>query len=168
MARKVHKLSLEADLAVLGLDSPLPPYTLAGRLNQALGWNLVRSRRDAELAFPSKGTNSTFTIGEFDGEINGVQSQNVSFFQLFFQDLDLYSTPLCLVSNSGSLGLLLPALRNFNFLLTWPKEAVEFSDILLHRQIGNLEGVNFAADITSRISPQAMISLQFSPSLTEP
>lgn len=87
MARKVYKLSLEADLAVLGLDSPLPPYTLAGRLNQALGWNLVRSRRDAELAFPSKGTNSTFTIGEFDGEINEVQSQNVSFFQLFFKTL---------------------------------------------------------------------------------
>jgi hypothetical protein len=92
----------------------------------------------------------------------------VSYFQLFFQDLDLYGTPLCLVSNSGSLGLLLPAMRNFNYLLTWPREAVEFSSVLLHRRIADLEGVNFAAEITSRIPTQAMPSLQFAPSLQEP
>ena len=100
-------------------------------------------------------------------EFNELAS-DISYFQLFFQDLELYTAPLCMVANRGSLGLLLPAMRNFNYLLTWPIEAEEFSDVLLHRKIGNLEGVNFAADITSRLGAQAMSSLQFAPSLQEP
>lgn len=167
MARKVHKLSLEADLAVLGLDSTLAPYALAGGLNKGLGWNLVRSRRDAELAFPSQGNLTPSNPVENDEQSNQ-DSSDISYFQLFFQELELYTAPLCLVANRGSLGLLLPAMRNFNYLLTWPKEAEEYSDVLLHRKIGNLEGVNFAADITSRLGSQAMISLQFAPSLQEP
>jgi len=173
MARKVHKLSLEVDLAVLGLDSPLPPYALAGRLNQGIGWNLVRSRRDAELAFRAKGRPSKGSTGHSGNKTSaigsdGTPSVEISYFQLFFQDLELYGTPLCLVSNSGSLGLLLPSVRNFNYFLTWPREAVEFSSVLLHRRIGSLEGVNFAADISSRINTQALTSLQFAPSLQEP
>lgn len=167
MARKVHKLSLEADLAVLGLDSTLAPYALAGGLNKGLGWNLVRSRRDAELAFPSQGKLAPSNPVVND-EQSDKDSSDISYFQLFFQELELYSASLCLVANRGSLGLLLPAMRNFNYLLTWPVEAEEFSDVLLHRKIGNLEGVNFAADITSRLGAQAMTSLQFAPSLQEP
>ncbi|MBM3924156.1 MAG: hypothetical protein FJ338_04720 [Sphingomonadales bacterium] len=167
MARKVHKLSLEADLAVLGLDSTLAPYALAGGLNKGFGWNLVRSRRDAELAFSSKGKLTASNPVE-NGEEFDKGDSDISYFQLFFQELEFYTAPLCLVANRGSLGLLLPAMRNFNYLLTWPKEAEEYSDVLLHRKIGNLEGVNFAADITSRLGAQAMTSLQFAPSLQEP
>jgi hypothetical protein len=185
MVLRVHKLSLNADLAVLGLDSVLPPYALAGRLNQVMGWNLVRSLKDAELTIPlrsssmepSQGPPTVNPLMNLNGKLSreglstatpgadssGRENPSVSFFQLFFQKIELYDANLCLVSNRGSLGLLLPKLRNFNFLMTWPKEAVEFSDVLLHRRIGDLEGVNIAADITTRISTQTMSSLQFDP-----
>lgn len=86
MARKVHKLSLEADLAVLGLDSTLAPYALAGGLNKGLGWNLVRSRRDAELAFPSQGNLTPSNPVENDEQSNQ-DSSDISYFQLFFRSL---------------------------------------------------------------------------------
>ncbi len=167
MTRKVHKLSLEADLAVLGLVSPLAPYALAGKINRGLGWNLVRSRLDAELAFKSKGKLTPSYLVQNDEE-SAEASPNISYFQLFFQDLELYGKPLCLVANRGSLGLLLPTMRIFSYLMTWPKEAEELSSVPLKRKIRNIEGVNFAADISSRIGTQAMTSLQFAPSLQDP
>ncbi len=143
MPKKVHKLGTGSDLAVLGLNATLPPYVLAARLNRTLEWNLVRSPMDAELA-----------LG---------QSQELSAFQLFYQNLEFYNTPLCLVANQGSLGLLLPPFRAFNFLVTWPLEALEYQALVLQRRMLEVEGVRIAADLTMRLGPALMENLRFDP-----
>ena len=128
MAKKVHKLSDGVELGIWGLASNLPSYVLAARLNQNLGWKLTRSLQDAELALEPGG--------------------DISFFQLFFQDLEQHGLPLCMVGNRGSLGLLLPRIGGMDFILTWPAEAVELwgtQDPRLLLQA--ISGVDLIADL---------------------
>jgi len=144
MAKKVHKLSDGVELGIWGLASNLPSYVLAARLNQNLGWKLTRSLQDAELALEPGG--------------------DISFFQLFFQDLEQHGLPLCMVGNRGSLGLLLPRIGGMDFILTWPAEAVELwgtQDPRLLLQA--ISGVDLIADLRPVLSPKALETLRFDP-----
>lgn len=143
VAKKVHKLSDGAELEVWGLASTLPSYVLAASLNQNLGWKLTRSLQDAELALEPRG--------------------DISFFQLFFQDLQ-HGLPLCMVGNRGSLGLLLPRIGGMDFILTWPAEAVELwgsQDPRLLLQA--ISGVDLVADLRPVLNPKALETLRFDP-----
>ena len=144
VAKKVHKLTEGAELAVWGLASTLPPYVLAALLNQNLNWNLARSRQDVEWALEPQG--------------------EISAFQLFFQDLELHGLPLCMVSNRGSLGLLLPWVGGMDYILTWPAEALELwgtDDPRL--RLASIAGVDLVADLRTVLSPKALEPLRFDP-----
>lgn len=144
VAKKVHKLSDGAELEVWGLASTLPSYVLAARLNQNLGWKLTRSLQDAELALEPGG--------------------DISFFQLFFHDLEQHGLPLCMVGNRGSLGLLLPRIGGMDFILTWPAEAVELWGSQDPRHLLQaISGVDLVADLRPVLNPKAVDSLRFDP-----
>jgi len=143
VAKRVYRLSEGADLSVWGLACTLPPYVLAARLNQNLGWNLARSLHDAELALGQGG--------------------EISYFQLFFQPLEQHGLPLCMVSNRGSLGLLLPRVRGIDYVLTWPSDEGSLETRDVRSELSAVAGVDLAADLRSGLPAKVMDFLRFDP-----
>ena len=68
-----------------------------------------------------------------------------------------------MVSNRGSLGLLLPQVRGIDYVLTWPSDEGSLETRDVRSELSAVAGVDLAADLRSGLPAKVMDVLRFDP-----